>query len=228
MAGFLWGGGYGIRKGKHLIGSMPSAIVSREVYKDAYDEIGFPSKRCCQARLGVAVSGMMLPTKVIKTKQIGVFSRHVPKRRDESRVTKMEEKDGEGRIELLKGGFCRSERGTKLKMSRGRGRDVSINTRPFYFAFFGDDLDRFCCYFTLWPGFSFPLGLIWFPFGFWLFFVVFYFLFSSFFPTVLWSTKTMHAGPDESRGPTLATQEEFVFIWVRKDCMVCRVKALIR
>lgn len=44
------------------------------VYREAYDEIGFPSKRCCQARLGMAVSGMMLPTELIKDKAGPLFT----------------------------------------------------------------------------------------------------------------------------------------------------------
>lgn len=49
------------------------------VYKEAYDEIGFPSKRCCQARLGMTVSGMMLPTGVDKDKASPLFTTYPKK-----------------------------------------------------------------------------------------------------------------------------------------------------
>ena len=101
------------------------------VYREAYDEIGFPSKRCCQAQLGMAVSGMMLPTKLIKTKQV-LFSRHVPKRRCGFEDDGVKNGEGWGRKNWtfdVKGGFCRSERGTKLKMRKGRERDVFLSLK---------------------------------------------------------------------------------------------------
>lgn len=105
------------------------------VYREAYDEIGFPSKRCCQARLGMTVSGMMLPTELIKTKQV-LFSRHVPKRRCGFEEGQKKNGEGWGRKNWtfdVKGGFCRSERGTKLKMRRGKGRERGVSINTFFF-----------------------------------------------------------------------------------------------
>lgn len=44
---------------------------------------------------------------------------------------------GKEELNFVKGGFCRSERGTKLKMreERERERDVSINTYTVVFCF---------------------------------------------------------------------------------------------
>ena len=160
------------------------------VYREAYDEIGFPSKRCCQAQLGMAVSGMMLPTKLIKTKQV-LFSRHVPKRRCGFEDDGVKNGEGWGRKNWtfdVKGGFCRSERGTKLKMRRGRKRErcVSINTWTlflfnfFFFKkkknFFFFFIFLFCFLFFFFFFFSF-----FFSFFFFFFFFCFFFFFFCFF-----------------------------------------------